>query len=67
MHSPAKSDQLHPTIPFILCPRCAVRMPLATVEPELNDTRERMTFVCDCGFDYRESHPLVAQEIARAA
>jgi hypothetical protein len=46
----------HPSIPRVLCPRCGTLMRLATVEPEQTENRERMTFACDCGFDYRQSH-----------
>ena len=36
-------------------------MRLATVEPEAIDNRERMTFSCDCGFDYRQSSAIDGQ------
>ena len=49
------------TIPRITCPRCASRMRLSTVEPERNDNRERVTFTCDCGFDYRQSRAIVIE------
>lgn len=49
-------------IPKIVCPRCDTRMRLATVEPEEIHNRERMTFACDCGFDYRQSHPIMIEQ-----
>jgi hypothetical protein len=49
------------TIPKIVCPRCGTRMRLATVEPEAVDNRQRMTFTCDCGFDYRQSHAVMIE------
>ena len=48
-------------IPTIVCPRCGTRMRLSTVEPEQIDNRERMTFACDCGFDYRQSHAVTIE------
>lgn len=39
-------------IPTVLCPRCGHRMRLATILPDGQD-RDRMTFSCDCGFDYQ--------------
>ena len=50
------------TIPKIVCPRCGTRMRLTTVEPEDIDNRERMTFTCDCGFDYRQSHTVMIEQ-----
>jgi hypothetical protein len=35
-------------------------MRLSTIIPE-EDHRERMTFVCECGFDYRQSHTVTAE------
>ena len=56
MYQPTLADL---TIPQILCPRCGSRMRLTTVEPEAINNRERMTFTCDCGFDYRQSHAVM--------
>ena len=50
------------TIPRITCPRCASRMRLSTVEPEPTKNRERLTFTCDCGFNYRQSHAVVIEQ-----
>ncbi len=44
-------------VSLVACPSCGKHMRLATREPE-GDARERMTFECDCGFDYQ--HSLVA-------
>jgi DNA-directed RNA polymerase subunit M/transcription elongation factor TFIIS len=41
-------------LPIITCPECGNRMRLSTVVPE-EYNHERMTFVCECGFDYRQS------------
>ena len=40
--------------PIITCPSCGDHMRLSTIVPE-EYHRERMTFVCECGFDYRQS------------
>ena len=47
-------------LPIIICPSCGKRMRLSTIMPE-EDYRERMTFVCECGFDYRQSQPVTAE------
>jgi len=49
-------------IPKITCPCCGGRMRLATVEPEITDNRQRMTFTCDCGFDYRQSQAVMIEQ-----
>lgn len=41
-------------LPTIMCPVCGEHMRLSTIIPE-EDNRQRMTFVCDCGFEYRQS------------
>jgi hypothetical protein len=41
-------------LPIITCPVCGSNMRLCIVEPEQYH-RERMTFVCECGFDYCQS------------
>jgi hypothetical protein len=35
-------------------------MRLTVIMPE-EDHRERMTFVCECGFDYRQSSEVAAE------
>jgi hypothetical protein len=42
-------------IPKISCPVCDALMRLMTIEPEGYDNHDRMTFRCDCGFEYRMS------------
>ena len=37
-------------------------MRLTTVEPEISDNRERMTFTCSCGFDYRQSQAVIIEQ-----
>ena len=59
MHQPTLADL---TIPKIMCPRCRSRMRLATVEPDAAPNRERMTFACGCGFDYRMSHAVMIEQ-----
>lgn len=43
--------RLDPSIPRILCPRCATKMRLAQVGPTV-DRGEVMKFDCSCGFEY---------------
>jgi hypothetical protein len=50
-------------IPRVLCPMCSKPMRLSTIEPRDMAADERMTFQCDCGFEYRAS-PAVAAERA---
>jgi hypothetical protein len=59
MTAPTLADLI---IPKIVCPCCGSPMRLATVEPEAIDNRERMTFTCDCGFDYRQSHAVTIEQ-----
>ena len=47
-------------LPIITCPVCGQRMRLSTIMPE-NEYRERMTFVCECGFDYRQANAIRAE------
>jgi hypothetical protein len=47
-------------LPIVLCPACGKHMRLSTIMPE-EDHRERMTFVCDCGFNYRQSQAVTAE------
>jgi hypothetical protein len=50
-------------IPIVTCPRCGRRMRLTTVEPEhAAHPRDRMTFECDCGFSYRQSAAVRAEQ-----
>ncbi len=39
--------------PLISCPECGCQMRLAMVEPDAPG--DRMSFDCDCGFEYRMS------------
>lgn len=50
------------TLPTITCPACGNHMRLSTIMPEDNH-RECMTFVCDCGFDYRQSQAVTAERV----
>ena len=50
------------SIPKIVCPRCGTRMRLTTIEPEEIHNRERITFACDCGFNYRQSHAVMIEQ-----
>jgi hypothetical protein len=47
-------------IPIITCPRCSHHMRLSTIMPD-RDERERMTFTCQCGFDYQQSAAVLAE------
>src|SRR6516162_5746887 len=47
-------------LPIITCPVCGQRMRLSTIMPE-DEYRERMTFVCECGFDYRHANAVRAE------
>jgi predicted RNA-binding Zn-ribbon protein involved in translation (DUF1610 family) len=58
-------------LPIITCPACGSHMRLRTIVPE-EYQRERMTFVCECGFDYRHSsavtverYPYVGPRVSR--
>src|SRR4051812_36579124 len=44
-------------IPIITCPSCGSHLRLSTIMPD-GDHRERMTFACACGFDYRQTRKL---------
>lgn len=46
-------------IPIIVCPRCGSRMRLSTIVPDGHE-RDRMTFSCECGFDYQQSAAVTA-------
>jgi len=41
-------------IPTITCPVCGEHMFLCTIEPD-DRLGDRMTFTCQCGFEYRQS------------
>jgi lysyl-tRNA synthetase class I len=43
------------SVPNIRCPECGRCLRLATVELKIMDDEDRMTFDCECGFDYRLS------------
>lgn len=47
-------------LPIIKCPLCGEHMALRTIIPE-HDERERMTFACECGFDYQQSSAVAAE------
>src|SRR5476649_2181418 len=47
-------------LPIITCPACGNHMRLSTIVPE-EYQRERMTFVCECGFDYRHSSAITVE------
>jgi RNase P subunit RPR2 len=46
--------------PIITCPECGNHMRLSTIVPE-EYRRERMTFMCECGFDYRQSSAVAVE------
>jgi hypothetical protein len=48
------------SLPIILCPMCGNKMRLSVIMPE-DHHRERMTFDCECGFDYRQSMAVEAE------
>jgi RNase P subunit RPR2 len=58
----AKSSQVaeQSALPIITCPSCGKHMRLSTILPE-EDHRERMTFTCECGVDYRQSHAVTLE------
>lgn len=56
MRQPANIN-LHPAIPRVLCPNCGKQMRLETIVTELPNNRERVTFNCDCGFDFKRTRP----------
>ena len=58
----ARQAVLRFPIPTVLCPRCGSRMRLATILPDRED-RDRMTFSCDCGFDYQQSSTVAAERM----
>ena len=45
---------------IITCPACGSHMRLSTIVPE-EYQRERMTFICECGFDYRQSSAVTVE------
>jgi hypothetical protein len=47
-------------LPIIMCPACGKHLTLASIVPE-TDNRQRMTFTCICGFDYRQSSAATAE------
>jgi hypothetical protein len=47
-------------VPVITCPSCGSHMRLATITPE-KDHRDRLTFACDCGFDYTQLAPATGE------
>ncbi|MBV9556185.1 MAG: hypothetical protein JO254_03830 [Pseudolabrys sp.] len=53
--------QLPSQIPDITCPACSRHMMLSTIEPPCGSRPERMTFRCDCGFEYYQSNIVGAE------
>jgi RNase P subunit RPR2 len=47
-------------LPIITCPSCGDHMRLSAIVPE-EYHRERITFECECGFDYRQSSAVVIE------
>jgi hypothetical protein len=51
-----QSGKLLRDFPLIHCPACGTPMRLSTIVPLIGqDGRDRMTFVCDCEFEYHQS------------
>ena len=53
-HSLDGSDEPHPSIPRVLCPRCGEHMRLAIVDVKSED-RATLKYDCGCGFTYNMS------------
>ncbi|MGN6570690.1 MAG: hypothetical protein ACTHLO_04670 [Pseudolabrys sp.] len=49
-------------IPAVQCPRCGSPMRLTTILPDAHG-RDRMTFSCQCGFDYQQSSTVAAERM----
>ena len=49
-------------IPTVVCPRCGSHMRLDTILPD-GQGRDRMTFSCECGFDYQQSAMTAAERM----
>jgi hypothetical protein len=49
-------------IPTITCPVCGEHMFLCTIEPD-DRLGDRMTFVSNCGFEYRQSTSVPARQV----
>lgn len=58
----ARPADLKFPIPTVVCPRCGSRMRLATILPD-GQNRDRMTFSCDCGFDYQQSSTVATERM----
>jgi hypothetical protein len=58
----ARAANLKFPIPTVLCPHCGSRMRLATILPD-GQGRDRMTFSCDCGFDYQQSSTVATERM----
>jgi len=51
-----RAGKLLQNFPVIHCPACGTPMRLSTIIPALDsERRDRMTFVCDCEFEYHQS------------
>lgn len=57
-----KSRMMQTSIPIIVCPACGQHMFLCTIEPD-DRLGERMTFVCNCGFEYRQAAIVSAERM----
>jgi predicted RNA-binding Zn-ribbon protein involved in translation (DUF1610 family) len=53
-HGVTISDELHPSIPRVLCPRCGEHMRLAIVDAQAED-HATLKYDCGCGFTYQMS------------
>jgi len=53
-HRLTSSDELHPSIPRVLCPRCGEHMRLAIVDAKAED-HATLKYDCGCGFTYNMS------------
>jgi|SwirhisoilCB2_FD_contig_31_1790885_length_662_multi_9_in_0_out_0_1 predicted RNA-binding Zn-ribbon protein involved in translation (DUF1610 family) len=45
---------------IIMCPTCGEHLKLCSIVPE-EANRQRMTFKCECGFNYRQSSAVTAE------
>jgi hypothetical protein len=60
---PAEPSVFPPkAVPIITCPECGGHLRLTTIMPE-PERRQRMTFSCSCGFDYRQSSSLKRRRV----
>jgi C4-type Zn-finger protein len=45
----------------IRCPVCGDQLRLSTMVPDIDNKHERMSFDCDCGFTYQQSHVVAVE------